>query len=150
MDNIRTWTGLPVEESVRMTEINGESTSMLWPALADRGRLENRTEQIVCTVGPGERLGVGLRLFDGELGDVLGHVDDLSARAQLGALDEAAEPAPELGGVGGVELARADLGRQRGDVVAVLVPPDLAALVPALIAPTRRPHPGGPTRARRA
>ena len=27
MDNIKTWTGLPVEESIRMTEINGESTS---------------------------------------------------------------------------------------------------------------------------
>jgi len=33
MDNINTWTGLPVEESVRMTEINGESTSMVWPTL---------------------------------------------------------------------------------------------------------------------
>ena len=32
MDNIKTWTGLPVEESVRMTEdkeINGESASMV-------------------------------------------------------------------------------------------------------------------------
>ena len=28
MDNIMTWTGLPVEESIRMTEISGESTSM--------------------------------------------------------------------------------------------------------------------------
>jgi len=25
MDNINTWTGLPVEESISMTEINGES-----------------------------------------------------------------------------------------------------------------------------
>ena len=32
MDNIRTRTGLPVEESIRMTEINGESTSMVWIA----------------------------------------------------------------------------------------------------------------------
>ena len=32
MDNIKTWTGLPVKESVRMTEdkeINGESASMV-------------------------------------------------------------------------------------------------------------------------
>jgi len=29
MDNIKTWTGLPVEESIRMTEINGESTSVM-------------------------------------------------------------------------------------------------------------------------
>jgi len=28
MDNMKTWTGLSVEESIRMTEINGESTSM--------------------------------------------------------------------------------------------------------------------------
>ena len=45
MDNI-TWTGLSVEESIRTTkewtQINGESTSMVWPTL-DRGRL--KTEQ---------------------------------------------------------------------------------------------------------
>ena len=28
MDNMKTWTGLSVEESIRMTAINGESTSM--------------------------------------------------------------------------------------------------------------------------
>ena len=46
MDNIKTWTGLPVEESVRMTEINGESASVVWPAVGprtakeqDRGRM---------------------------------------------------------------------------------------------------------------
>jgi len=35
MDNIKTWTGLPMEESVRMTEdmINGE---MVWPTLGQR------------------------------------------------------------------------------------------------------------------
>ena len=36
MDNIKTWTGLSVEELVRMTEdreINGETTSMVWPTL---------------------------------------------------------------------------------------------------------------------
>ena len=36
MDNIKTWTGLPVEESIRMTEINGESTSIVWPTLGSR------------------------------------------------------------------------------------------------------------------
>jgi len=44
MDNIKTWTGLSVEESVRMTEINGESTSMVWPTLGSRTVQElNRT-----------------------------------------------------------------------------------------------------------
>jgi len=36
MDNIKTWTGLPLEESIRMTEINGESTSIVWPTLGSR------------------------------------------------------------------------------------------------------------------
>jgi len=36
LDNIKTWTGLPVEESIRMTEINGESTSMVWPTFGSR------------------------------------------------------------------------------------------------------------------
>ena len=36
VDNIKMWTGLPVEESIRMTEINGESTSMVWPTLGSR------------------------------------------------------------------------------------------------------------------
>jgi len=31
--DIKTWTGLPVEESVRMTEKNAESASMVWPTL---------------------------------------------------------------------------------------------------------------------
>jgi len=34
MDNIKTWTELPVEES--RTEINGESTFMVWPTLGSR------------------------------------------------------------------------------------------------------------------
>jgi len=44
MDNISTWIGLSVEESIRMTEdrINGDSTSMVWP--------KNRTEQPTYTV----------------------------------------------------------------------------------------------------
>jgi len=45
MDNIKTWTGLSVEESIRMTgRINGESTSMVWPTLGSR-KAKNRTEQ---------------------------------------------------------------------------------------------------------
>jgi len=67
-------------------------------------------------------------------------VRELAARSQLGALDEAAEAAAHPRRVDGVELARADLGRQHRDVVAVLVPPDLAALVPARV-PRRRTHP---------
>ena len=47
MDNIKTWTGLSVEESVRMTastEINGESTSVVWPTVGWRTAKErNRT-----------------------------------------------------------------------------------------------------------
>jgi len=47
MDDIKTWTGLPVEESIRMTEdIDGESTSMVWPTLGSRtAKEQNRTEQ---------------------------------------------------------------------------------------------------------
>jgi len=39
MDNMKTWTRLSVEESVRITEDrdkNGESTSMVWPILGSR------------------------------------------------------------------------------------------------------------------
>ena len=38
MDSIKTWTGLTMEESTRMTEDreNGESTSMVWPTLGSR------------------------------------------------------------------------------------------------------------------
>jgi len=36
MDNIKTWTGLSVEESIRKTEINGGSTSMVWITLGSR------------------------------------------------------------------------------------------------------------------
>ena len=44
MDNIKTWTGLSMEESIRMTEINGESTSMVWPTLGSRtAKEQNRT-----------------------------------------------------------------------------------------------------------
>ena len=45
MDNISTWTGLPVEESIKMTEDrdNGESTSVVWPTLGSRtAKQQNR------------------------------------------------------------------------------------------------------------
>ena len=41
MDNIKTWTGLSVEESIRMTEDRDKWCGQPW----DRGRLKNRTEQ---------------------------------------------------------------------------------------------------------
>jgi len=49
MDSIKTWTGLSVEESIRMTEdrdkwrkyVHGVAISQP----SDRGRLKNRTEQ---------------------------------------------------------------------------------------------------------
>jgi len=47
MDNIKTWTGLPVEESVRMTEINGESASVVWPAVGPRTAKEQDRAQNV-------------------------------------------------------------------------------------------------------
>jgi len=46
MDNIKTWTGLSVDDSIRMTEdgINGENTSMVWPTLGSRtAKEQNRT-----------------------------------------------------------------------------------------------------------
>ena len=46
IDN-KSWTGLPVEESIRMTEDrdNGESTSMVWPTLGTRmAKEQNGTE----------------------------------------------------------------------------------------------------------
>jgi len=42
IDYINTWTGLSVEESVIMTEINGESTSMVWPTLGSRTAKEQK------------------------------------------------------------------------------------------------------------
>jgi len=54
IDNIKTWTGLSVEESIRMTEINGESTSMVWPTLGSRmAKEQNRcgfVTKLVLTV----------------------------------------------------------------------------------------------------
>jgi len=54
MDNIKMWTGLPMEESIRMTEINGESTSTVWPTLGSRTATEqNRQIQLI---GDGKQL----------------------------------------------------------------------------------------------
>ena len=46
MDNIKTWTGLSVEESIRMTEDgeNGDSTSMVWPTLGSRTAKEQNKQ----------------------------------------------------------------------------------------------------------
>ena len=52
MDNIKMWTGLSVEESIRMTEDreNGESTSIVWPALVSRtAKEQNRTCFVIST-----------------------------------------------------------------------------------------------------
>ena len=46
MDNIKTWTGLSVEESIKMTEDRDkwETTSMVWPTLGSRtAKEQNRT-----------------------------------------------------------------------------------------------------------
>ena len=54
MDNIKTWTVLPVEQSIRITEIRGESTSMVWPTLGWRsngGQLKNRIELALSLLG---------------------------------------------------------------------------------------------------
>jgi len=50
MDNIKTWIGLPVEESIRLTriEINGESTSMVWLTLGSRTAKQQNRLQSSC------------------------------------------------------------------------------------------------------
>jgi len=74
MDN-KTWTGLPVEESVRTTEDtnSGESTSMVWPTVGSRTAEEqNRTEHShrrKLLLGPGAQapphfFDYGARLYD--------------------------------------------------------------------------------------
>jgi len=41
------WTGLSLDESIRMTEINGESKSMVWPTLGSRtSKEQNRTTDV--------------------------------------------------------------------------------------------------------
>jgi len=48
MDNIKTWTGLSVEESVRMTEDRDKSRKYVHGQPSNRGRLKNRTELLLC------------------------------------------------------------------------------------------------------
>ena len=43
MDNSKTWTGLPVEESIRMTEDRDKWRKYVQPS--EQGRLKNRTEE---------------------------------------------------------------------------------------------------------
>jgi len=48
MNNIKTWTGFSVEESIRMTEDRDKwrNTFMVWPTLGSRtAKEQNRTEQ---------------------------------------------------------------------------------------------------------
>jgi len=49
VDNIKTWTGLPVKESVRMTEDRDKWRKYVHcvanPRIDHRGRLKNRTER---------------------------------------------------------------------------------------------------------
>ena len=53
VDNVKTWTGLPVEESIRMTE-DGKSTSMVWPTLGSR----TAPYMMSCCVRPSVHLSV--------------------------------------------------------------------------------------------
>ena len=49
MDNINTWTGLPIEESVSMTEGSMISTSIVWPTLGLRtAREQNGTDAMLA------------------------------------------------------------------------------------------------------
>jgi len=48
MDNIKTWTGLPVEESIRMTE---DRDKWVWPTIGSRtAKDQNRTETMQIDV----------------------------------------------------------------------------------------------------
>jgi len=51
MDNIKTWTRLSLEESIRMTEINGESTSTVWPTRGSRTAKEQNSRVNISTAG---------------------------------------------------------------------------------------------------
>ena len=58
MDNMKTWTGLSVEESIRMTQdrdtsVNGESTSMAWPTLGSRTAKEQNSSDAAVRGGVG-------------------------------------------------------------------------------------------------
>ena len=80
----------------------------------------------MLTDGSGERCAEAVVVVDGRLRPVLRGEQQAAAHAQHCAF----EPGRERRALDGrVELARADLGRQRRHVVEVLVPPDLAARV---------------------
>ena len=68
MDNIKTWTELPVEESVRMTEDRMEKVRPWCGQPWDRGRLQNRTELFALIIGT-LRGGALLRGCDGGTSD---------------------------------------------------------------------------------
>jgi len=50
MDKIKTWTGLPVnsQSEWQRTQINGESTSMVWPTLGLRTAKEQNRTELIC------------------------------------------------------------------------------------------------------
>ena len=65
MDNIKTWTGLSVEESVRMTKDRDKwrKSSMVWPTVGSRtAKEQNRTEGGEGDVQPAGRATVRLCL----------------------------------------------------------------------------------------
>ena len=51
MDNIKTWTGLSVEDQseLQTTGINGESASMVWPTLGSRTAKERNRKGVKYT-----------------------------------------------------------------------------------------------------
>ena len=53
MDNIKTWTGLSVKESIRMTEDRDKwkNTSMVWPTLGSRTAKEQNSGRVEQSVG---------------------------------------------------------------------------------------------------
>ena len=83
-------------------------------------------------------------LLVGQLGGVLDDDRQLATGSQLGALDEAGQAAREPRRVRRVVLARADLRLHRGDVVAIFVPPDLAAQVARRVGHRHDPGHYGP------
>jgi len=51
MDNIKTWTGLSVEESVRMTEDRDKwRKSMVWPTLGTRTAKEQNIQKRIASL----------------------------------------------------------------------------------------------------
>jgi len=66
MDNIKTWTGLPVEESIRMTEDRDKWRKYVHGVMtddqpSDRGRFKNRIEPRADRRTPNKRRAPGAR-----------------------------------------------------------------------------------------